>query len=642
MLMYNTRPRRQRPESAGSSHGQQNRLPDHLPRFVEGVKSAVSNHRLELPRRYPRSASDLPVYEGTHHRRYDMLEMIASYPVLRFAAECVRRNGDTPGIDGETYYNRIQTPGINEFLHDLGKKIRKGKYKFQPLRRIRIPKADGETRLIDIPTISDRIVETAMALVLYQWSSPLWSDCSCGYRPGITLTDVLNRVESITIPHGRTTWLIADVQDAFGSIPHQAILDILGKELPHDGILKMVAHWLRPDSWRSHSGNSKKGIPQGSPLSPFILNLVLDKALDQDLVKESVPFLRYADDLLLPCHSDDEAQDRLQHLKEKLQPWGMKVKERKVIIADAAEEQLPYLGFLLSVDDQRLMLDIDPEQNLRRLKQELAYRAGIRIENDLRDYSVKQLDQTAQARSVIEGWLQHYAPAISSGRLKQVIKGIKATTIRLRIEGISSEWIKDAWKTARQRHAPSAARKAVAGRPTGSDQDSSISNLGCDKEEQPPSSSNSSPTSTTRSESDTSVDTEEEHGERTSFSSAPHINEDSHWAVPTPDSDHVLRGEKTSSSSMVNTSGYSSPGVFPGASGSDPVPANAGTGSDMKVRHGTFDIAASGLQRNEIAQHAVLWSFDGTGLLPDPVQILDPSAPRRPGAMDQDWAIRVI
>lgn len=621
--MYNTA-RQPKPRAAGTAHGQQ-RTPEQLVRFAEGVRHVLSTTRIQLPGRHP-AAQQMPVY-STQHGTYDMLEMIGSYPMLREACECIRYRGETAGISGGTYYTQIQASGINEYLRDTGEAIKKGQYQFKPLKRLEIPKPNGGIRTLDIPTIQDRVVECSMARVLYEWCSPTWSDSSMGFRPGINLMKIMQAVKAMTIAKDRAVWLTTDIADAFGSIPHSTLMEIIAKEVPHTGLQDMIKRWLRADSWTNSNGQSNRGIPQGSPLSPFMLNLYMDKALDQRLDRQNIEFIRYADDLLLACENEEEANQRLESLKTWLQPWGLKLKQEKTLITDTRKDATPYIGFTVQQRNEKLKLDIDIKQHAEHLCEELLRQASIK--NDSREFKVKRQDQTCQAKTVIEGWLQHYAPGISDGKLKTLTKAIKSALIALNVQGVQTAWIRDIWKRARDRW------------------DDQWTPRNPRTPRTPPTrvtSSSSSPanripfTPTGRYKPAVPSHT---HSVTTETSVSP---ADKAKADSTDESVfsqvHIVAGGEMGSTTSCSYDSSIAPQVHVVADGARVCMTGDETSSHQDATP-TVDNTASGFVRKNV-QHAALWLFDGSELLPAPVAVLDSSAPRRPGPMDQDWALTIV
>jgi len=679
--MYN-RPGQRRSILAEPVHGQR-RTPENRVRFVEGVRDVISEARSARPQ-YP--SQKLPVYRSSG-RHYDMLDMIAAYPTLRNAAEAVRYRGELPGSDHRTYYEEIQAPGINEYLRETGHALKEGRYEFSKLRRRRIPKQDGSKRPLDIPTIKDRVVETSIASILYEWCSPTWLDTNMGFRRGISNLDVMLTLHEMTIPNEKYVWLSTDIADAFGSIPHSTLMEIIEKEIPHEGVLQLIRKWLRSDSWKNKDGRKNRGIPQGSPLSPLMLNIFLNHVLDQPLHKTGTQVIRYVDDLLFPCHDHKEAAQKLEDLKKRLQPWGLKIKQKKTIIENVKKTKIPYIGFLISADNDELDMTIDTRKCIFNICMELQLRA--QMNNDCRAYSVKVKDQSALAKLVIEGWLKHYAPAITNGVLDQVIKGIKGTMLDLNIHGIKTQWIWDIWNKHRniwnERKRIKAQAKVQLAQDVSapSTPQTSTSNGGVPGSLQPDESGSPWDSTANTATNPAMEDPKQpqtgkrqklhthgvedqltqENPDTAPFSptsvQGPNQSSDKDRLIPSTKREDELEGGlssyqiEQSHEDEIDRSDFPrgkrhARNTTPACSETQGNPSGYVSGqvrgycsSDTSVEQSALENdAARGIKTDDV-QHAALWLFDGSEFLPAPVVVLDPSAPRRPGPMDQDWALKI-
>jgi len=212
---------------------------------------------------------------------------------MRRAAEAVKRNGGAPGID------RMTTKELDEHLKRHGDVIRdkllKGTYVPSPVRRVEIPKPNGGTRMLGIPTVQDRFVQHLMVQALTPIFDPPFSDSSYGFRPGRSAHDAMRATQR----HARAgrTWVVdIDISQFFDHVNHDILMGRIGKEIRDKRVLRLIGGYLRRGAMiEGVAVRSEEGTPQGGPLSPLLANIYLD-ALDKELERRGHTFCRYADD----------------------------------------------------------------------------------------------------------------------------------------------------------------------------------------------------------------------------------------------------------------------------------------------------------------------------------------------------------
>ncbi|NKQ35675.1 MAG: hypothetical protein HF973_08685 [Chloroflexi bacterium] len=225
---------------------------------------------------------------------------------LRRAWEAVAANEGSAGVDNITI--RKWRRSWEERLVALATAVRGNQYRPGRLRRRRIPKPGGGRRTLRIPTVTDRVLQRAVLQQLYPIYDPQFLDCSFGYRPGIGLKDAVRTVNRLR-RQGFVWVLDADIDDFFNQIDLPLLRQFLHKDLPDASLLPLLDLWLI--TWRRH-GRPNKGIPMGAPLSPLLANLYLHR-LDQELVGQAIPIVRYADDFIILLRTEAQAQ-RCYHL----------------------------------------------------------------------------------------------------------------------------------------------------------------------------------------------------------------------------------------------------------------------------------------------------------------------------------------
>lgn len=238
------------------------------------------------------------------------------------------------GIKGKNKSGGIDQQNITDYQRHIRKNLRKLSQKLiaqtyipQPEKKIFIPKGKGEERPIGLSTIEDKIVQTAIRAVIEPVFEPMFLDCSYAYRPGKGHRSAIEKVEYF-IQNNKFWVLRCDIDNFFDEISHEILLRLLAQHLSDKYILKLIEMWLTIGGF--DGGNYVErtaGVPQGSVIAPLLSNLYLHK-FDQMLVNRKVNYVRYADDFIIFCKSEEAARDLLrqcenfliQKLKLRLNP----------------------------------------------------------------------------------------------------------------------------------------------------------------------------------------------------------------------------------------------------------------------------------------------------------------------------------
>ena len=274
----------------------------------------------------------------------DILGKILDKDNLNRAYKRVKANKGAPGIDGMTIEAAL--PWLKENHKELVERIHKGKYTPSPVRRVEIPKPDGGIRKLGIPTVTDRIIQQAMAQQLMPIFEPLFSEDSFGYRPGRSARDAILRIKEYA-EQGYTRAVVLDLSKYFDTLNHTVLLNQLRQQIKDERVIQMVKRYLK--SGVMENGvimETEEGSPQGGNLSPLLANVYLNE-FDWEFKRRGVPCIRYADDIVLLARSE-RASERLlessiKYLEEKLLLKVNREKSRTVSIF--AIRNFKYLGF---------------------------------------------------------------------------------------------------------------------------------------------------------------------------------------------------------------------------------------------------------------------------------------------------------
>ena len=234
-----------------------------------------------------------------------LLRWAADTRSLRAAWDYLREyGGSAPGPSNLTYED-LDPKATWELLRHLSQRIQNGDYSLGPMRRRQIPKGDGlHTRDLTLINIEDRVVQRAIVDTIQPILERTFDDCSYGFRPGRNRLQAWAQASAILQRERRYWWVVADVKDAFPSVPLRRLIDVLNRRFPTaDGLLQLIEQCI-------DIGQTGKGLLQGAPLSPLLLNVYLDHFLDRVWRKHcpKLPLLRTADDMLILCTTEYEAR----------------------------------------------------------------------------------------------------------------------------------------------------------------------------------------------------------------------------------------------------------------------------------------------------------------------------------------------
>jgi len=247
----------------------------------------------------------------------------------------VRANQGASGGDGVTVARFEQS--VERRVADLSDALARGDYRPGPHRRVEIPKGSGGTRTLSIPCVVDRVAQTSAQLVLSPLIEPELEDDSYAYRPGRGVDDAVRRVAALRA-EGFHWVLDADIEAFFDRVPHDGLLDRLAETMTEGPLTELIALWL------SSAAPTGRGLPQGSPLSPLLANLYLDR-VDERLSGRNVRLVRYADDFVVLAKTEAGAMAALEAARRALAELGLVLHPEKTRVLDF-DRGLAFLGHL--------------------------------------------------------------------------------------------------------------------------------------------------------------------------------------------------------------------------------------------------------------------------------------------------------
>ena len=294
--------------------------------------------------------------EEPGYRFYLLYDKVYRSDILEFAYRCCKANRGAPGVDGMGFED-IEAYGEDRWLGELAERLRQKDYRPEAVRRVWIPKSDGQQRPLGIPTIADRVVETALKLVIEPIFEADLLPEQYGYRSDRGAHGAIRGVHRL-LNTGHTGVIDADLSDYFGSLPHCELLQCLARRIVDGQVLHLIKMWLtapvEEDDGKGRrkrsnpNRKSKRGSPQGSPISPLLSNVYMRRFI---LGWKKLGFQRrwsaqivnYADDFVICCKGGTEgAMEAMRWLMERLK---LTVKEAKTQRCRLPQEEFDFLGY---------------------------------------------------------------------------------------------------------------------------------------------------------------------------------------------------------------------------------------------------------------------------------------------------------
>jgi group II intron reverse transcriptase/maturase len=297
--------------------------------------------------------------EEPQFRFYQLYDKLYRWDILTHAYAVCRANGGSAGVDGESF-GHIESSGLEAWLGELAQSLRDKSYRAQPVLRCWIPKADGTGRALGIPTIRDRVVQTATVLVLSPIFEADLGEEQYAYRPGRSAHDAVRHVHGLART-GYTEVVEADLSGYFDTIPHAELMRSVARRVSDRHVLALLKQWLvcGVEEDDGHGGRRrlnpgkrrKRGVPQGAPISPLLANLYMRRFVVgwQHLGhghRLGAHIVNYADDFVICCRPGRAAQ-AMACMRSMMRTLKLEVNEAKTGVSRLPQESVQFLGYTI-------------------------------------------------------------------------------------------------------------------------------------------------------------------------------------------------------------------------------------------------------------------------------------------------------
>jgi RNA-directed DNA polymerase len=329
---------------------------------------------------------------------YSLIDKVHALTTLEVAWTKVKANKGAAGVDGQSVDRFAAKADV--YLSELAAALREGGYRPQAVKRVEIPKDDGRTRPLGIPTVKDRVVQQAVRLVIEPIFESGFCDGSYGFRPERGCHDALREVAR-RLQEGYTHVVDADLQSYFDTIPHERLMARVEERVSDGRVLDLIRSWLKADILQGlNRWTPAEGSPQGAVISPLLANIYLDP-LDRLMAEHGYSMVRYADDFVILTRNHAEAEAALALVKVWVATNGLTLHPEKTQVANCRKKGngFEFLGYRFERGRRQVR-----KKSLNKLKETIRQKT-VRTRGQSLAFVVADLNRT------LTGWFAYFKHA---------------------------------------------------------------------------------------------------------------------------------------------------------------------------------------------------------------------------------------
>lgn len=277
---------------------------------------------------------------------FSLIDKVWKYENLSSATALVASNAGAAGVDRQSVQGFLADKDLH--LREIKRLLQEKRYEPYAVRAVEIPKSNGKTRMLGIPCVRDRVVQQSLRIVMEPIFEQKFKDCSFGFRPNRDCHKAIAKVEEYI--RAGNVWVVeVDIENFFDSINHVMLIDEVAEEISDGSVLKLIRAFLTSGVLKDGCLLEKtQGTPQGGVISPLLANIFLHP-FDEDLTRQGFNLVRYADDAVVLCQTEQEADMAMSAVLASLAKLNLKAnlsKTKKVRLT--IDDGIEFLGFLIT------------------------------------------------------------------------------------------------------------------------------------------------------------------------------------------------------------------------------------------------------------------------------------------------------
>jgi RNA-directed DNA polymerase len=326
---------------------------------------------------------------------FSLIDKVFSEKTLRAAWNKVKSKRGAGGVDGITV-KRFES-NAERYIGEVQKSLKEGSYTPQGIRRVYIPKGKGKLRPIGIPTVKDRIVETAILYSMEPIFEKEFNDVSYGFRPNRGCKDALREVDRLL--KSDHIWVVdADLKNYFDSIPHDSLIRKIEEKVSDGRVLSLIKKYLKQEIFEEvKQWIPDKGTPQGAVISPLLSNVYLH-GLDKEMTRRGYKMVRYADDFVILCKTKYEAERAMKYVEEWIKSNGLELNADKSHIGNCTikGQGFEFLGYRFEAGFRHVR-----KKSFNSLKDKIRNKT-FRTRGESLSWIIEDLNRT------LKGWFEYF------------------------------------------------------------------------------------------------------------------------------------------------------------------------------------------------------------------------------------------